>query len=352
MAPKIMYDNLISDEDYLTASSDRPGIVTNVIKEGTGGAIMQSLGDYTGNLTNQYTIEIDSIAGGQNVGEATFSWIDSFGNGGDGILTSTSETSLNYGVSIQFVESSSDDFELGDKWYFKAINYYRPGQMINYDRDTRYRSSGLDNPNWIEIDFGSAQSITCFCLIDHNFTDSAIVTLQANDNSDSTAWDSPPFEEVLTVDGQTIYKVFSAVSYRYWRLEIDDNGNPDAYIEIGEIFLGNQLTINDYKYGDNNNRSALLSNDRVRSGVRKIMYHNTNRVISIVLNNPSESDRDTLWDLFDSISSKANMQLKPFFLYINSALYYVILDEIPSRSYTYNVFSISLTFDEVLTSRT
>ena len=45
---------------------------------------------------------------------------------------------------IAFITDGGDDFALGDKWYFKGINLFNAGQMLDRDRDHIYRSQELD----------------------------------------------------------------------------------------------------------------------------------------------------------------------------------------------------------------
>jgi len=46
----------------------------------------------------------------------------------------------------------------------------------------------------------------------------------------------------LVTDFPNLYKEFSCGSHQYWLLEAIDQTNPDGYIEIGELFLGNLLS--------------------------------------------------------------------------------------------------------------
>lgn len=345
--PRIMYNNLL-DADYLTASSTKAGMVSNVRKEGTGSATMQALGDYSGSSNTQYEIEIDDISGGQEVGQATFQWEDGLGNVGTGVLTDTVETSLSEDVTVKFTSGSGDDFDLGDKWWFKGQNRFLLSQMLTLDRDARYRSASLDSPNYIHVDFGSAQSITCFALLDHNFTSNAIVTLQANSIDDFT---SPPFDETLTITDNYTTLFFTAAEYRYWKLVISDNGNADGYIEVGEIFLGNYLELAmGHFYGDSNNPEAIVLDDSVLSGIQRWNYQNTKRSIRLNLANPTKAQRNELWTMFDTLVSRTSNTIKPVFLFLDDVLYLVLLKGIPSSSKSYGMYNVSLVFQEVLTS--
>lgn len=83
-------------------------------------------------------------------------------------------------------------------------------------------------------------------------TGSATLTVKANATD---TWSSPAVSQSLTVDNT--YSVASHYfstpqSYRYWQIEIVDEGNPWDYIELGLVWIGMSLDItnaqNGFKY--------------------------------------------------------------------------------------------------------
>jgi len=149
---RFLYDNLITDESMLSVSSLRLGIVTAALKDGTGSAVLNPSGNYSGTTDLEYIIEIDSIAGGAEVGQATFRWSDGGGSwDASSVTTSATNILLNNGIYINWTTGSGADFVVGDRWYFKGINLFNAGKMIDLNRDHRYRSSGLDS-NVIETE--------------------------------------------------------------------------------------------------------------------------------------------------------------------------------------------------------
>ena len=130
----------------LSVSSLRNGIVTSAKKEGTGSAVMTPSGNYSGATDLEYIVEIDSIAGGAEVGDATYRWSDGGGTwDASGVATAAAPTLLNNGAYISFASGSGADFVVGDRWYFKGINLFNAGKAIDRDRDHSYRSAGLDS---------------------------------------------------------------------------------------------------------------------------------------------------------------------------------------------------------------
>ncbi len=86
----------------------------------------------------------------------------------------------------------------------------------------------------IVMNMGMSMDADIVFIANHNFTDSATVTLEAN-SSDS--WGAPPFSESLTVE-DLINEAFTSASYQYWRIVIADAGNTDGYLKIGGMGLG------------------------------------------------------------------------------------------------------------------
>ena len=144
--PRFIYDSLITDESMISVSSLRNGLVTSAKKEGTGSAVITTSGNFRGPIDLEYIVEIDSIAGGAEVGQATFKWSDGGGTwNANGVTTSSTPIELNYGTMIAHTTGAGADFVVGDKWYFKGINLFNAGKMIDRDRDHIYRSKALDS---------------------------------------------------------------------------------------------------------------------------------------------------------------------------------------------------------------
>ena len=149
---RFLFQNLITSENNISVSSLRAGIVTAALKEGTGSAVLNTSGNYSGTTDLEYIIEIDSIAGGAEVGQATFKWSDGGGTwNASGVTTSAVNILLSNGIYINWTTGSGADFVVGDKWYLKGINLFNAGKMIDLNRDHRYRSAGLDS-NVIETE--------------------------------------------------------------------------------------------------------------------------------------------------------------------------------------------------------
>ena len=224
----------------LEVSSQAAGVVGYPLKEGTGSAAAVTTGEYTGPSGTIYVVEIDSVGPGKEIGQATFRWkrADSSSVWEEvNRPTSASVVSLDRGVKIKWMSGAGDDFALGDSWTIETPSPFGPAGLYDLNRDTAFRSGGLDDPTWIKADLGSARQAGACFILDHNFSASASLSLQANSADD---WSDPLYERSLEY-GEGAIGLFLNQTYRYWRLAVRDPANTQGYIEVGEWFLGTGL---------------------------------------------------------------------------------------------------------------
>lgn len=87
------------------------------------------------------------------------------------------------------------------------------------------------------IDTGENQFIGVVALVRHNISTNGTVRIYGYS-------DEALSEEVYDSGALTVYgggefaHHFTPVDGRYWKIVIDDGGNPDDYIEIGRVFIG------------------------------------------------------------------------------------------------------------------
>ncbi|MFQ5915639.1 MAG: hypothetical protein ACE5JS_20910, partial [Nitrospinota bacterium] len=139
---RFLYNNLITGASMLTASSIWPGTVGTALKEGTGSGSMTPAGAYSGVDERLYTVEIDL---GGELGTATFRWRKNTSSGWEasGVLTATTDITLEDGVKVRFAGGTGTDFVLTDRWTFKAVRFFAPGKVIDLDPDIPWRSNLL-----------------------------------------------------------------------------------------------------------------------------------------------------------------------------------------------------------------
>ncbi len=120
-------------------------------------------------------------------------------------------------------------------------------------RSKRWRSSGVDD-QYARFDFQTIEPVDAVILLwpkedDIKLSDSAVIRVQANATD---IWTSPAVNEVLTIDQtyEVATKFFSTdQNYRYWRVFIDDPSNPYGYVELGVVWIGKSLSIDNAENG-------------------------------------------------------------------------------------------------------
>ncbi len=137
---RYLYDNLITAGSMLTASSIWAGTVGSPLKEGTGAGTMTPSGAYAGTDDRLYTVEVD---GAGDIGAATFKWRKNASIGWEAaaVAPRASSVTLEDGVLVRFGSGTGTDFNLGDKWTFKATRFFSPAKTIDRDPDIPWRSA-------------------------------------------------------------------------------------------------------------------------------------------------------------------------------------------------------------------
>jgi hypothetical protein len=92
---------------------------------------------------------------------------------------------------------------------------------------------------WVTVDLGSAQAVTCGIVIEHNLGASGTITQQGHTADTAAGWAAPDVSDVLTGDSTIRLAYRASASKRYWRLLIDDvSTNTAGYSEVGVWFVG------------------------------------------------------------------------------------------------------------------
>ena len=132
--------------------------------------------------------------------------------------------------------------------YVKTATITPYTETPQYEFDTAFKDVRLtrvgrtldDTSQYIDFDLGSAKAVNYICVLAHNLTSSATVTIMANSTQ---SWSTPPVSENLTVADKIIYNFTATKTYRYWRLNISDSTNPDTYIEISKVYIGDYIQL-------------------------------------------------------------------------------------------------------------
>jgi hypothetical protein len=328
-----MYQTFLA-ASMLTVSSEKAGVVGLAVKNGVGSAAAEASGSYIGSEDLVYTVKIDSVASGAEIGQATFAWKDGTGDwNATGVPTSTSPTALNNGVSIKFIAGSGDDFALGDKWTFVCRKPFGRGKLLDGNPNSDFRSAGLDSPVWLKADLGSARQVRAFVLLHHNITSGATITLQANSADD---WGAPPYSQAITWAAGVLC-FFLNETYRWWRLTVTDASNPDGYIRASELYLGDYLEFQDLApvlVAEEDNVMQELSS-RSQAGVERVQLFSQWREWRLQIANKLSSELTSLNTLFEGVRDIACQRTLPCLFTPDSSVasetYLVFLDGTLSR---------------------
>jgi len=138
-------------------------------------------------------------------------------------------------VTNSTITASSEDPDITFEDGLKNSSLEKVGRTIS------------DSAQWIKFTYTAAIDCDTVVVFGNNITSGATVKIQA---ATTDAWASPAINQDLTftkdfrrsnIEGRDVgtwsYQFSTTESYRYWRLYVDDSSNPDAYIEIGYVFM-------------------------------------------------------------------------------------------------------------------
>ena len=283
MAVRFLVDNYLTAPSMLSVDSERDGQVGAAYKVGTGSAYLTTGGPYTGADPEIYIVQIDSVAGGKEIGQATFAWWkSSTGAGGAaGVVTSAAPITLEHGVTVCWVAAAGNDFEIGDYWTITVYKPFGKANLIDVDRNTEWRSADLvNNVVRFTIDLGSAKTVDAVALLDTNLRVTSEVNIYGAAalvdlftglvGSTPSGYGEEPYGTLpyggSPGSGMSLFGLTSGVhyltgtrTYRYWGVEIDDISHPDGYLRAAELYLGSYTEFSrGYAYGVRRSRNAAV----------------------------------------------------------------------------------------------
>ena len=118
------------------------------------------------------------------------------------------------------------------------VNGFRDDNLREFPVAKPWRSNNDLSVN-VRYNLGAARSID-FAAV-HSITTSdppGSITLQRANNSSGPWTDVGDLDLNPWIGKASWYLRSSTISYRHWRLQFADSGNPDGYIEAGLIVLG------------------------------------------------------------------------------------------------------------------
>lgn len=233
---RFYYQNLLSDPAQVTVSSARPGMVGMPVAKAQGTAVAYAAGQHQGGQDQVFVVEIDSVAAGEGVGQATFRWRRASLADWErrGLPTQRQFLDLADGVRVKWVSGQGPDFARGDSWSILAGGNQGPALLLDRDRDTTWQAQGCQSES-LSLDLGASRPVAALLLADHNLSDKARVSLLAGDQPDQ--WQAPAFSQELAITRPHLC-AWPGASYRHWRLLLEDPQNQDGSLSASLLYLG------------------------------------------------------------------------------------------------------------------
>ncbi len=190
---RFMYENFITGPGDLSVSSAQTGLVGSPAPQALGSAVCYADGEHTGAQDQVFTVEIDSISAGSEVGAASFRWKRASSGvwEASGLTTTSSLTTLTDGVKVKWVSGAGQDFYVGDAWHILAVGSQGTQALMDRDRDTAWRTTGC-GAEQVTADLGAAQNVKSLVLADHNLSAGATATLKASGIAHEPVWEFDP----------------------------------------------------------------------------------------------------------------------------------------------------------------
>ncbi len=183
----------------------------------------------------------------------------------------------------------------------------------------------------------------------------ASIKLQASDDGN---WTTPVVDQTITWNDQliTFYHATSLGHHRFWRLFIDDDNNPDNYLAIGNVYLGESLNFNStglklgwaYQVQDDSDRVLSDGGEAwFDKKAQKARY-------SFELEYMTKAERDLLEEIFFHVG-----QHRPFYIQLDPtnivtsedaewAIYCRFTSELKFTNPFLDAYSTTLTVEEVV----
>jgi hypothetical protein len=210
------------------------------VAQAAGTAVAYSSGLHLGDQDRVFLIQIESLAAGDGLGQATFRWrrADAADWEGSGLTTQRSYLELADGVRVKWAPGAGPDFARGDSWTILAGRNQGPALLLDRDRDTTWQALGCSSES-LSMDLGSSRLVPALILADHNLSGQAKATLMASDQPGQ--WQAPAYSQALAITKPHLLAL-PGVAHRYWRLVLQDPDNPKGALSASLLYLGPGFT--------------------------------------------------------------------------------------------------------------
>lgn len=143
----------------------------------------------------------------------------------------------------------------------------------------------------LTVDLGGAAAIRAALMLTNNVRDSATWTVSAATTEGGLA--SPSFTTgALPITDPLSPTLFASQSFRWWRIAINDSGNPDGYLDIPRLYLSTAWTPIDLASYSLRWEDGSVQRD-TRGGQIAVAERPKRRVITFALGYQTEAEA---WD--------------------------------------------------------
>lgn len=138
-----------------------------------------------------------------------------------------SDNEIKHGATMS-VYSENSNYPKENLWTLPISQPYRT-------------ATGSITSEYILIDLGYDRTVSCIALVNHNLVDGAVITV--NYGSDNTVGST--LSGGITYRAGTAWEVFSDItsSDRYWKISIENEENPDGFLSIGYLLIGDYTAV-------------------------------------------------------------------------------------------------------------
>jgi hypothetical protein len=336
------------------------GIIGGIIKSGSGSAIMYAQDSGGGDAFTYYDdllykIEIDSVAGGKEISQATFKWIV-YGRGGSaswttGVATSTALTSLSNGVHVKWVAGTGNDFELGDTFTVFTKSSFSPLKTTDTRRDTLFKGKAGTTTKFC-WNLGSSRNVKVISLLDVTTTGGDVITSVTVKGGD-VPYPFPVWEYTTTMTVTSPHIIlFLDETYQYWEFTIATSSSVNVI--IGQMFIGDYVDFPAgamYTPGSSERLVSDIPDSALFDYPRRISANR--REFTFKWQNIHADYRALFDDLFAATRQNADGMERPVFVHLDptddgETLYWTKLVSNLDREWTtYQRDSLTLDFREV-----
>jgi hypothetical protein len=113
-------------------------------------------------------------------------------------------------------------------------------------------TNALASSTLIQVNLGSAKAIRCFALLNHNISFAGTVRIRGYSDSSYSSMVTGADTGAVNVWPQSNFTTDDASKYpnswiglfsssktaQYWKIEITDTSNPNGYVQLGRLWLG------------------------------------------------------------------------------------------------------------------